>query len=612
MTNDLSNDLQRADWNGIPVLWADAPAPFIGSLMFRVGRVDETVRTSGLTHLVEHLALSKVEHGTYDFNGRVEVAATAFWATGEHDEVLRHLVQVARALNDLPLDRLDPEKRILQAEATMAANNLEARLMALRFGPVGYGLVNYGEFALDWVEAEDVSGWARERFSAANAAVWLTGEPPGNLEGLDLPAGQRIPPPQPETIPSLELPCHLAQGTGGVALSLVADRTTAIHAGFQIALERAHTRLRQDAALSYAPGGSYFPLDGRIAHITLNADCKDQDAAGVQSELLSVVDELAEQGPTEQELERDRSLLARALKAPHWAPPSLDAATRDTLMGVEPPSRRQLLAERRELTSAGVAQALAEALTTMLVLAPTNVPTSGPRKLPKYSPDDTDPIPGRRYRPWGEAERAELVVGEEGLSYIRANPPDVMSWRFEDCVAGIRQLSGALTVIGREGSWITMHPRRYDQGDSALRDIEQGIGEERIVPLGNLARELEPVVQRDLGDRIGRFSAEVDSLPDVLAASEELRSVAGASRNEKLGLLAVTDRRLLFLFWGAEERDFFEQPLEAISNVAQKGLRTKRLVVTHGDETTEFEALQPGGRLKEIVDALEASGRAQA
>ena len=106
-TQDLSDEIQQADWDGIPVLWAEAPAPFIGALMFRVGRADETLRTSGLTHLVEHLALSKFERGPYEYNGRVEVALTAFWASGEPDEVLRYLTEVAHELSDLPLERLD-------------------------------------------------------------------------------------------------------------------------------------------------------------------------------------------------------------------------------------------------------------------------------------------------------------------------------------------------------------------------------------------------------------------------------------------------------------------------------------------------------------------------
>ena len=614
-TQDLSDEPQRTDWGGIPVLWAEAPAPFIGALMFRVGRADETLRTSGLTHLVEHLALSKFERGPYDYNGRVEAAIAAFWASGEPDEVVRHLTEVAHGLGDLPLERLESEKRILQAEAGMAANNLDARLMGLRYGPVGYGLVNQAELALDWVKPADVSEWARERFTTDNAVVWLTGRPPESLEGLDLPAGRRIPPPSPEPIPSLELPSYLASGTGGVALSLITERTAAVHAAFQIALERAHGRLRRDAALSYAPGGSYFPLDGRSVHITLNADCKDQDAAGVQKELLSVVYELAEQGPTDEELDRDRVMLARALRDPHWAPPALDVAARDTLMGIESPSRRRLLEEREELTPETVARALAEALPTMLVLAPTNVAQSGPQKLADYAPDNTDPIQGHRHevtKEWRErGEKGELWVGEEGFSYITADPSEVMSWPFDDCVAGIDQLSGGLTVIGREGSWISIHPQRYEQGETALGEIVQALGEERIVPLSERARELEPSVRRELGDGVGRLVAEVDALPDVLARDEELRAAAEAWRNHKPGLLAVTDRRLLFLFWGAD-RELFEQPLDAISDVARKGLRAKRLVVTYGDETAEFHGLEPRGRMEEIVEALETFGGSQA
>jgi len=82
----------------VPVLWADAPDPFVGALMFRVGRVDETLRNGGLTHLVEHLALSAIERGQFQFNGHVEPAVTVFYASGTRDEVLQYLSGISTAL----------------------------------------------------------------------------------------------------------------------------------------------------------------------------------------------------------------------------------------------------------------------------------------------------------------------------------------------------------------------------------------------------------------------------------------------------------------------------------------------------------------------------------
>jgi zinc protease len=605
----IRGTVQRTSWGDVPVYWLEAADPFVGALLFRVGRADETLRIGGLTHLVEHLALSTIDRTPYQHNGQVEAAITAFYARGSAEEVLRHMTDLAGAIADLPLDRLESERRILGAEASTVPLGLDARLMSLRFGPVGYGLVNHPELALDWVTPEEVAAWAGEHFTRGNAAVWLTGEPPDEVSELALTPGQPSKPHTPEPIPSLELPGHLAEGTGGLAVSFVAKRSAPIHAGFLVAVERAHKRLRRSSAMSYAPSGSYLSLDGNQVHVVVNADCKDQDALHVQDELLGILDELAEDGPTDEELEWDRTMLERMLNDPNSEPSELDAFTRDALMGIELPTREELLRERDELTASAVSDALAEAMNTLLVLAPTGVAPSGRRKLSKYAPENTELVEGKTYKvtlewkEWGEL--SELTVGNDGFSYVSTSTGDVMSLSFADCPVGIQLLSGAMTVVGRDGSWVTVYPHRYERGDEALRQIEDGLGRDRLVPVGNRARELDPTLRHQLSEReVGRVAAEIDLLSDLLGGSEEIRGLAEARREHQIGLLAVTDRRLLFVFWGTNEKEVFEQPLNAISGVKVKGLRTKWLEVTHEGGTTQLRDIEPKARAQEIADLL--------
>jgi zinc protease len=609
-THVFEEEIQRTDWGGVPVLWVESP--FIGGLLFRVGRADETLRNGGLTHLVEHLALTSFGRAPYEYNGRVESSITAFYANGTADEVFGHLRKVAAALRHLPLDRFEHEKRILAAEASSTVGGLDARLMALRFGPVGYGLVNHGEVGLGWVSSDDVSAWSREWFNAGNAAIWLTGPPPDGLEELPLEAGRAIRPPEPEPVPSLELPSHLADGTGGVALSLVAERSTPLHAAFAIGVERAHASLRSGAGVSYSPSGSYFPLTGELAHVVLNADCRDQDAAQVQDELLAILDALAENGPTADELEWDRTMLERALQDPRWAPPALDSRARDVLFDVESPSRSDLIRKRHELTPESVAEAVAAALDSLLVLVPEGVTRPSERSLTTFAPEYKELIEGQRHplttqwEQWGATH--EVIVGAEGFSYVSKDGSDFMSWRFDDAVAGIRQLSGALTVVARDGSWITVFPHRYLAGEKAVAQIEEALGDERLVPISNRAREMRPKVEEQLGDRIRRVPQEVDLLEDVLGAEEQPRALAEARRGHQVGLLTVTDRRVLFLFWGTNERELFEKPLASISGAEAKGrLLKKKLVISHDEGAVEFEAVQPDKRVGEIAELLSRS-----
>ena len=44
--------------NGIPALWTEGPPPYTAALVVRAGAQDETVRTSGVGHLVEHLVMT--------------------------------------------------------------------------------------------------------------------------------------------------------------------------------------------------------------------------------------------------------------------------------------------------------------------------------------------------------------------------------------------------------------------------------------------------------------------------------------------------------------------------------------------------------------------------
>ena len=50
-----NREVNQTTIDGVPVIWAEAPGPIRATLMFRVGRVDERLPWSGITHLVEHL-----------------------------------------------------------------------------------------------------------------------------------------------------------------------------------------------------------------------------------------------------------------------------------------------------------------------------------------------------------------------------------------------------------------------------------------------------------------------------------------------------------------------------------------------------------------------------
>ena len=166
---------------------------------------------------------------------------------------------VGAALAELPADRVEVERRVLRAEAQREDPGVVARMLDHRFGAAGFGLTNYGELGLRWLDAEDLRRWSAERFTRGNAVLWMTGEPPDDL-GLELPDGPRHPLPLPEPL-ELELPGYVAEGSGGVALTGLGERSTALRVAMAVAGERLYDAVRGERGLAYAPAGGYMELD---------------------------------------------------------------------------------------------------------------------------------------------------------------------------------------------------------------------------------------------------------------------------------------------------------------------------------------------------------------
>src|SRR3954451_114555 len=130
--------------------------------MFRVGRADETLSRSGVTHLVEHLALFGHSLADYHHNGATGAVVTHFHMSGSESDVVAFLTGVCAALmTDLPIARLETEKEILRTEEHNRRPGANHAMPLWRSGAVGYGLVSYPEWGLHELGADDVQEWTR-------------------------------------------------------------------------------------------------------------------------------------------------------------------------------------------------------------------------------------------------------------------------------------------------------------------------------------------------------------------------------------------------------------------------------------------------------------------
>src|SRR5262249_28047832 len=156
----------------------DGRGPLRACLAFGVGPRDERLTNSGITHLVEHLALQPLGHKTYMWNGMVEPARTQFVVQGSADDIVDFFTAVTRNLRDLPTDRLADELRVLTIEGDRRGVNQSGIDLYCRFGPRGPGLGGRRELGFRRVDSDEVVSWARTWFTSRNAAFWISGAIP--------------------------------------------------------------------------------------------------------------------------------------------------------------------------------------------------------------------------------------------------------------------------------------------------------------------------------------------------------------------------------------------------------------------------------------------------
>ena len=132
--------------DGLRVFSVSAPRDTMrASLFFRVGQADETLATSGWTHLLEHSALHDWKDPRLAFNASVGLYETRFDLDGETDAVLEHLLKLTRWLADPDLARIDHEAKVLRAESEQRSVGNVAFNYDWRFGAQGPGLSAYRE-----------------------------------------------------------------------------------------------------------------------------------------------------------------------------------------------------------------------------------------------------------------------------------------------------------------------------------------------------------------------------------------------------------------------------------------------------------------------------------
>jgi zinc protease len=488
--------VHEGEVDGVPAFWVDQGPPHFVALMFRVGAVDETFLSRGITHLAEHIALALSEERGLYHNGHVDMDQTVFVLNDQPAEWERPISALCAALGNLTSEDVGHHRRILQAESNNKTFDGAVRALRNRFGNVGPGLMATHEWGLRWLNHDSTQAWANSSFTRANLVLVATAAPAENIH-LDLPEGvRRHRPSYPDLITE---PTMAVEGSGGVVASFNIERTTANQPILQIIRQELLLALRRGAGQIYDILVDYRPVDAQRAVASLTAICQDVNAAEVAAGMLSALDHLTFAGPA---LETIRDVVkrfdpARAASSARAHREMTEMAS-SRLLGEEPTSLDQLWREIQGIQPEDVSHLVAAAREKLLLMVP---PVRGIDNvnLPRLVPTDGTILGGRQHSWQGDPSwrGTRLVHNERGVQIYPSDGSPPFSIEYSNLVACIEENSYRRHLISSSGSVVSVWPGDWTEGSELLGSIERAISPEL-----RLRIDEEPLVTRPLPVRL--------------------------------------------------------------------------------------------------------------
>ncbi|MFE3583761.1 insulinase family protein [Streptomyces vinaceus] len=469
-----ADGIRQTTVDGVRTVLAPRSGLLTAGLLFRVGRADETLATSGITHLVEHLALHRHGLGDLHYNGATAATYTHFHVTGTPAEVVEYLNGVCAALRDLPMDRLETEKEILRTEAAGKSHGPGQAAALWRYGSRSYGLVGYAEAGLHRLTADDVRAWARTRFTAENAVLWITGD--SVPEGLDLtlPAGTWHPTPAASSaLPTT--PAYFQGDEGGVVLTAVVPRSTEANLFAEVLGKELFRALRQKGGYSYTATADYSARDTDSATVTAIADALPQKQDALVGAFIDVFAKLRAGRIGQADLDAVRASALAQFDVPELAACMLPGHALNLLLRHRNLTVAEARAEIEAVTVADLHRVARTVWDDALIQVPgRGVDWAGLAAAPTES---SEIVTGRRYSAVDEGAGA-LLLGRDGISLT--SPRGQVTIRYADCTLMQVYPDGARHLVGGDGFTLTIEPTLFHITATELSALD------RVVPAAAL------------------------------------------------------------------------------------------------------------------------------
>ncbi|WP_410554279.1 insulinase family protein [Arthrobacter globiformis] len=441
--------------------------------------------TTGLTHLVEHLAMSGVpDLRRHSHNATVGPTFTSFTCSGKAETVATFLAAVCSFLSVPDLGRLEIEKKILAAEASTTVPPATAEHLRHRFGLSSLGLTDVSPPSLGTLGPDEVLQLLRSHFTAGNAALALSGAPPEGLR-LDLPAGSPRRPHSPAAL-AASLPMWFEQGWPRLGLSFEVPAGTealreAARTVSRIACRRAHRTLRQEQGWVYDVDVMHFLDSGDTGILCFETDPTPQHADDARLGLMAILRDLRLNGPTAGELQADAEEFQEYLEDSSSAIEMAVAAAEAHLLGREPVSPPDKLALAHGVTAEACRAALASLEATAIFGMPEGTRPDDD-SIRSDSDRTIDWLGGREFRRsvrgalYGVPGGSKLFVGEKGVT-LSADYTASITW--DDLVGVAVAPDGLVSLIGIDCQQIQVREAWFGKGQQAIDAILDRAGEER-------------------------------------------------------------------------------------------------------------------------------------
>lgn len=478
--------IERGQADGVPVLRTGGIAGrHAAALIFRVGRFDEPLAASGITHMVEHLAFAGRPVASYRFNASVGGRYTAFYMeSGENADIADFVAAVCRGLTADASAVLDRERVVLRTEAASRGGaGAAGRALTERFGAAGPGIVSYMEFGLRHLGWTEVADWRRRWFTAGNVVLAIAGDVPRDLR-VSLPAGPaaRTADPVPRR---LALPGFAATGHRGVGVSLVHQRTALdAHAAVRILHERVTRVLRHELGITYDVQHDAEELGQELVHAWIAADALAEQVPMASHALLTEFESLIDQGCGAAEIDA----LVRPMRSAYQEPGAswglLLRAARDLLSDRRSRDPEESIMLLAELEPKHVAEAARGLFDQMIVTVPWAVPAVQGRMpaLPAWSATGVN---GTVLA--STDSDAALTVGDDGVTLTlepgRHNPARQTTVRFGEVAALVRWADGRHVMVGADGLDLQLDPDEWQDGKRVIGYVAGRVRPDRVVAI---------------------------------------------------------------------------------------------------------------------------------